>query len=77
MRVCDVRVRCPWSQVPKLGITCSNRTRLLRVASGMDVTSTVESSWGPMVITGKYKGVDMFLALAPVGVGSGLVYTEL
>jgi hypothetical protein len=37
------------------------------------------SSWGPLVLVGTHRtlGVHMFLALAPVGVGSGLVFTEL
>lgn len=63
--------------VPKQGITCSNRQRILRLAKHLESTRTIESSWGPFIIIGKYEKQDIFLALAPVGTGSGLVFTEL
>jgi uridine phosphorylase len=64
-------------QVPRLGITCSNRERLLRLASLVNTSKKIESSWGIIVVFGEYKGIELFLALAPVGSGSGVVYTEL
>ncbi len=63
--------------VPQKGITCSNRQRILRLAKHLESTRTIESSWGPFVIIGKYENKDIFLALAPVGTGCGLLFTEL
>lgn len=63
--------------VPEKGITCSNRQRILRLSEYLDKTRTIESSWGPFVIIGRYQEQDIFLALAPVGAGSGLAFTEL
>lgn len=63
--------------VPKKGITCSNRQRILNLAKNLESTRTIESSWGPFVIIGQYQKQDLFLALAPVGTGCGLVFTEL
>jgi uridine phosphorylase len=63
--------------VPKKGITCSNRQRILNLAENLESTRTIESSWGPFVIIGKYQQKEIFLALAPVGTGCGLIFTEL
>ena len=63
--------------VPQKGITCSNRERVLRLAKYLDNTRSIESSWGTFVIIGNYQGKELFLALAPIGTGSGLVFTEL
>jgi len=63
--------------VPEKGITCSNRQRILRLSQFLEKTRTIESSWGPFVIIGHYQNREIFLALAPVGAGSGLAFTEL
>ena len=63
--------------VPEKGITCSNRQRILRLSQYLEQTRTIESSWGPFVIMGRYQNKEIFLALAPVGAGSGLAFTEL
>jgi uridine phosphorylase len=63
--------------VPEKGITCSNRERILRLSQNLEETRKIQSSWGTMVIIGNYQGKEIFLALAPVGSGSGLVFTEL
>ena len=63
--------------VPARGITCSNRERIDRFSSLLENRVTYTSSWGPKVVVGTYCGDPIFLALAPVGSGAGLVFTEL
>lgn len=65
--------------VPAKGITCSNRERVLRLANNLESRRKIESSWGTFVIVGKSKLIEseIFIALAPIGSGSGLVFTEL
>jgi len=72
--------------VPEKGIVCSNAERAERVATEyLKDVETFSCSWGSKVWTGTYRhaGGDrrqqqpLFVALAPVGSGSGLVFTEL
>jgi len=72
--------------VPEKGIVCSNAERAERVATEyLQDVETFSCSWGAKVWTGTYRhaGGDrrqrqpLFVALAPVGSGSGLVFTEL
>jgi hypothetical protein len=75
--------------VPERGIVCSNAERARRVASvHLRNSETFSCSWGAQVWIGQYtnntnKGGEedssrrVFVALAPVGSGSGLVFTEL
>lgn len=72
--------------VPEKGIVCSNAERAKRVATAyLNNTQTFSCSWGAQVWIGNYKFAKdedrklakVFVALAPVGSGSGLVFTEL
>ena len=69
--------------VPKKGIVCSNAERAQRIASQyLSLRETFSCSWGAQVWVGCYNKEDssqeeIFVALAPVGSGSGLVFTEL
>ncbi|MDJ0634728.1 MAG: hypothetical protein QNJ34_16180 [Xenococcaceae cyanobacterium MO_188.B29] len=65
--------------VPTKGITCSNRERVLRLAKNLNIRRKIESSWGTFVVIGESELIDseIFIALAPIGSGSGLVFTEL
>ena len=71
--------------VPEKGIVCSNAERAKRVAEEfLTHRETFSCSWGAQVWVGFYKRAKsdyqqqkIFVALAPVGAGSGLVFTEL
>mmetsp|Transcript_25832 Transcript_25832/g.29546 ORF Transcript_25832/g.29546 Transcript_25832/m.29546 type:complete len:280 (+) Transcript_25832:47-886(+) len=68
--------------VPEKGIVCSNAERAERVANEyLQDVETFGCSWGSRVWIGTYKQDEvkqlLFVALAPVGSGSGLVFTEL
>lgn len=66
--------------VPEKGIVCSNAERAKRIASEyLTSVETFSCSWGAQVWIGSYKDAKerLFVALAPVGSGSGLVFTEL
>eukprot|EP00980_Cylindrotheca_fusiformis_P022200 scaffold9079_cov120-Cylindrotheca_fusiformis.AAC.15 len=66
--------------VPEKGIVCSNVERAKRVATEyLTGSSTFSCSWGAQVWIGNYRDSKekVFVALAPVGSGSGLVFTEL
>ncbi len=65
--------------VPAKGITCSNRERVLRLAKNLNHRRKIKSSWGTFVIIGESEsiGSEIFIALAPIGSGAGLVFTEL
>lgn len=63
--------------VPEKGIVCSNYERALRLVKRLDAPQIQKSSWGPFVATGDYKGNKIFISCAPVGSGSGLMFTEL
>jgi len=66
--------------VPKKGIVCSNAERAKRIASEyLSSVETFSCSWGAQVWIGNYQDAEerLFVALAPVGSGSGLVFTEL
>lgn len=67
-------VRC---QVPERGIVCSNHARVMRLAKLLENRQEYVCSWGPVVYVGDYEGQQIFIASAPVGTGSGLVFTEL
>lgn len=63
--------------VPEKGIVCSNYERALRLSKKLDNLEMHKSAWGPFVAIGDYKGKKIFISCAPVGSGSGLVFTEL
>lgn len=63
--------------VPKNGIVSSNRARIERLSKVLDKVSVYDVPWGPQIYTGEYKGQKVFMASAPVGSGSGLMFTEL
>lgn len=63
--------------VPEKGIVCSNYDRAIRLSEKLEDSLMHKCAWGPFVVIGKYKGEDIFVAAAPVGTGSGLVFTEL
>ena len=67
-----VRIR-----VPKKGIVCSNQGRVERITTILTDVQTYEVPWGPKIFIGKYKDQEIFIASAPVGAGSGLMFTEL
>lgn len=67
-------VRCP---VPERGIVCSNHSRVQRLSKLLENRQEFVCSWGPVVFIGDYQGEKIFIASAPVGTGSGLVFTEL
>jgi uridine phosphorylase len=67
-------VRC---QVPDRGIVTSNVDRAKRLSKKLKNRQTYTSSWGSFVVVGEYNGRKMFVGCAPVGAGSGLVFTEL
>ena len=63
--------------VPQKGIVCSNYERALRLSNKLENSETHKIAWGPFVTTGEYQGESIFIACAPVGTGSGLLFTEL
>ena len=69
--------------VPKKGIVCSNQERARRLAAEYLVQETVTTfacSWGAQVWIGHYvknSTQQIFVAIAPVRSGSGLVFQEL
>ena len=65
------------SAVPDRGIVCSNAERVMRLSQFLQNPKMITSSWGPFVITGTYRDKEVFIALAPIGSGSGLLFTEL
>ncbi|MBN4067198.1 hypothetical protein JYU14_03845 [Simkania negevensis] len=65
------------TRVPTRGIVCSNKERAERVGSKLSNATLSTSSWGTQVYVGEYQGEEFFVALAPIGSGSGLVFTEL
>lgn len=72
-------VRIP---VPKRGVVCSNQGRVDRIGkilfADTSITHTVfEVPWGPKIYVGSYNDEQFFIASAPVGAGSGLMFTEL
>lgn len=67
-------VRCV---VPERGVVCSNHSRVLRLSKLLENKQEFSCSWGPVVFIGDYEGQRIFVASAPVGTGSGLVFTEL
>lgn len=67
-------VRIP---VPKKGVVSSNQSRVERISKVLNDVKVYEVPWGPKIYIGKYKGQEFFIACAPVGSGSGLVFTEL
>jgi uridine phosphorylase len=70
----NLLVRIP---VPEKGIVCSNMLRAKRLSKLLDGLEVYESSWGPTVYSGSYKGEKIFIASASIGSGSGLMFTEL
>jgi hypothetical protein len=64
-------------KVPKKGIVCSNQDRAYRISKILKNLKVHKSNWGPTVYIGYYKKQKVFVASAPVGSGSGLVFTEL
>jgi hypothetical protein len=67
-------VRIP---VPKRGVVCSNQSRVERICSILDKRVCFEVPWGPKIYIGEYMSTPFFIASAPVGSGSGLMFTEL
>jgi len=67
-------VRIP---VHERGIVCSNGTRAARISKLLENLEVYEIPWGPKIYQGNYKGKPVFIASAPVGSGSGLMFTEL
>jgi uridine phosphorylase len=67
-------VRIP---VPKKGVVCSNQGRVERISKALSNLTTYEVPWGPKIYIGDYKDQSFFIASAPVGSGSGLMFTEL
>lgn len=67
-------VRIP---VPKLGVVCSNQGRAERISKILENVEVYEIPWGPKIYIGDYKNHKVFIASAPVGAGSGLMFTEL
>lgn len=63
--------------VPAKGIVCSNQGRAERLSNLLTNKTTYSESWGTKVYIGEYQGQPMFIAAAPVGSGSGLVFSEL
>jgi uridine phosphorylase len=67
-------VRIP---VPKKGVVCSNQSRTERISKVLSNLKVYEIPWGPKIYIGDFKGQTVFIASAPVGSGSGLMFTEL
>lgn len=63
--------------IPRKGIVCSNQLRVDRLSHYLENVFCYESAWGPRIYIGEYQGEKIFVASAPVGAGSGLVFTEL
>jgi len=63
--------------VPKYGIVSSNQNRIERISTVLDQREAYEVPWGPKIYIGFYKNSKVFMASAPVGSGSGLMFTEL
>src|SRR3989344_3269852 len=63
--------------VSEKGIVCSNYERALRLSEKLENVQLHKCAWGPFVAMGDYKGTKIFVACAPVGTGSGLLFTEL
>ena len=64
-------------RVPDRGIVCSNVERVNRLKDLLKNATLHKTSWGTNVYIGTYKNRPMFIVNAPVGSGSGLVFTEL
>ncbi|MBS0185592.1 MAG: hypothetical protein JSS34_04535 [Proteobacteria bacterium] len=67
-------VRIP---IPDRGIVSSNQNRIERISTVLDQRDVYEVPWGPKIYIGFYKKCKVFMASAPVGSGSGLMFTEL
>lgn len=65
------------TKVPPMGVACSNVDRVFRLKDLLDNVSHFQTSWGTNVFIGTYKNQPFFIVNAPVGAGSGLVFTEL
>ena len=63
--------------VPSRGIVCSNVERVFRLKDHLKDVRHFKTSWGTNVFIGTYKNTPVFIVNAPVGSGSGLVFTEL
>lgn len=63
--------------VPEKGIICSNYERALRLSKKLENVVMHKCAWGPFVVIGDYNGENIFVGCAPVGTGSGLLFTEL
>lgn len=63
--------------VPEKGIVCSNYERALRLCEKLSNPQMHRCAWGPFIVIGDYKGEKIFIGCAPVGTGSGLLFTEL
>ena len=70
-------------QVPSKGIACSNTDRATRLATEFLIVETsFRSSWGSQIWIGKlkeheYGEEEVFVVFAPVGSGSGCLFSEL
>lgn len=63
--------------VPKKGVVSSNQGRVERMSKILANLQVFEVPWGPKIFIGEFKGERFFIASAPVGSGSGLMFTEL
>ncbi|MCH9610369.1 MAG: hypothetical protein S4CHLAM81_04700 [Chlamydiales bacterium] len=63
--------------VPDRGIVCSNSARAMRLSQELENVRFIRSSWGPFVAIGTFNNTPLFVGCAPVGTGSGLLFTEL
>ena len=63
--------------VPAHGVVCSNMRRVERLSQVLENPTRYETPWGPKVYIGSYKSKPVFIASAPVGSGSGLMFSEL
>lgn len=67
-------VRLP---VPRKGVVCSNQSRVERIKHILENRVEYEVPWGPKVFIGSFQNESFFIASAPVGSGSGLMFAEL
>ena len=63
--------------VPDRGIVCSNQDRVKRISSTLKNVEIYHIPWGYDIYIGDYRNTKVFIASAPVGSGSGLMFTEL
>ena len=63
--------------VPRKGVVCSNQSRVERIKDVLENRVEIEVPWGPKIYIGTYQNESFFIASAPVGSGSGLMFTEL